>query len=1062
MKKILLLLFVLASVTSFAQFPNYTNINGRYTWIAGKFDSTFTIPTGTTPSLRTGGANAPGAMFYRTTDSTIYQYTGTQWIKLRGGISPTDTAGLWITDLYRRNGTDSVFYVKGGSHTFAFRDSVGNAGGGGGGGKIYYFNGGVSMGTIGGLSMYELGDTANTGAAENFTRATTGNLANFITDPGKPGLLQIPAGVWTVDAYLSETGGGANHAQIWIEVEKWDGSTITTIATSPIEEITNGSVIDLYTWSVSIPTTSLAITDRIVIQFYISNTNGKTVTLYTQNGYVGEVHTTFTTGIGSLNGLTAPSQFFATGTSGTDFNIASATATHTFNLPTASATNRGALSTTDWTTFNNKIGGSGTTNYVPKFTSSSAIGNSQIFDNGTNVGIGTNSPSFKFDVYDASQTSVRFRSGASDDVSLELKNGSLQDAVFGIETSGPYLSSGGNPIYFKFTSGTKKFIFTGLGAFGVNMATTPDANLHVNGDVKINTILNATTDTDKFIVSDGGVIKYRTGSEVLSDIGGAAASSISGTTNYIPKFTSSSAIGNSVIYESGGSIGIGTTSPVNLLHLYGTDGNSYLRWTSNVATTGARIGYNGTDFRIDQQENAPIVFRINSSEQMRLTSTGLGIGTSSPTYKLVVSNSGGNGLEIDPVGATTRVDIQAYNRGTSAYSTIRLVGDVIQLYTGSSPSEKMRLDASGRLVLGATSTTRNLQVVSSGTNYWSLIGGSTNEVGLLFGISGSDAVGRIIYRNDINGLTFWTNSLERARLTSSGNFLINTTSDAGDYKLQVNGNSYFSGNVGVATTSPDTKLQVAGTGATGFSVRSNTSGDPFTRLYVDGTIYSDYYVDRATGNVNLRANTDAALIFSTGAALSERMRITSGGNVMIGTTTSGGRFTIQPTNDQVGMAISGSSLTSANAQSLIDLSQTWNTTGSPTLIKANVTNTASGASSLLMDLQVGGVSQFQVTKNGNVGIGTSPSYKLDVAGTFRTQDNTYLVETGTGSVGINTNSVNASAILEIKSTAKGFLPPRMTNAQMVAIATPEAGLVVYDTTNNKLNVYDGTNWVTLH
>ena len=56
---------------------------------------------------------------------------------------------------------------------------------------------------------------------------------------------------------------------------------------------------------------------------------------------------------------------------------------------------------------------------------------------------------------------------------------------------------------------------------------------------------------------------------------------ISGTTNYIPKFTSSNAIGNSVIFESGGSIGIGTITPANLLSLYATDGNSYLRWTSN-------------------------------------------------------------------------------------------------------------------------------------------------------------------------------------------------------------------------------------------------------------------------------------------------------------------------------------------------------------------------------------------------------------------------------------------------------------------------------------------------
>jgi len=102
------------------------------------------------------------------------------------------------------------------------------------------------------------------------------------------------------------------------------------------------------------------------------------------------------TGITSLNGLTALSQAFATGTSGTDFNIASATATHTFNLPTASATNRGALSSTDWTTFNNKqnaltnpVTGTGTTNTLPKFTGASTIGNSNVTDTGSLITLGS-------------------------------------------------------------------------------------------------------------------------------------------------------------------------------------------------------------------------------------------------------------------------------------------------------------------------------------------------------------------------------------------------------------------------------------------------------------------------------------------------------------------------------------------------------------------------------------------------------------------------------------------------------------------------------------------------
>lgn len=66
------------------------------------------------------------------------------------------------------------------------------------------------------------------------------------------------------------------------------------------------------------------------------------------------------------------------------------------------------------------------------------------------------------------------------------------------------------------------------------------------------------------------------------------------------------------------------------------------------------------------------------------------------------------------------------------------------------------------------------------------------------------------------------------------------------------------------------------------------------------------------------------------------------------------------------LASTGYSLTGSNATSMIDLAGTWNTSGTPTAFKLNITNTTSNAASKLFDLQVGSASKFNVGLNGEV------------------------------------------------------------------------------------------------
>jgi hypothetical protein len=953
MKQILKLVFLLVlGQTALAQAPsNYTNINGRYRWIAGMFDSTFHIPKGATPSLRTGGSTNAGGLFYNTADSSVYTYTGTQWIKVRGSLNPSDTTNKYVTQVYKKNASDSVFYVKGGNHIWAFNDSTGSPGGGGGG-KVYYFNGGVNMGTIGGIQMYELGDTANTGAAANFTRSTTGNIANFITDPGKPGLVQIPAGVWSVDAWLSETGGGSNHAEIWIEVEKWDGSTITTIATSPIEQITEGATPNLYSWSVTIPTTTLAITDRIVIQFYISNTNGKTVTLYTQNGYVGEVHTTFTTGIGAINGLTAPAQYLVTGTSGTDFNINSATATHTFNLPTASATNRGALSSADWTIFNNKIGPSDTASMLsPYLRKADTTAMLNPYFRLAGVGLKNTGQTVYADTLLLSTRA--WRQKGIDSVASLITGGYVPNSRT-ITINGTTQDLSANRTYNVGTV-TSVATNTGTGITGGTFTTS--------GTIAADTLLLSTRAwRQKGVDSVASLINTR----------------ISGTTNYIPKFTSSSAIGNSVIYDQSGLIGINTTTPgsynANAYNLVvgGTSdagitifGNS-AEGSSNLyladGTTGDQA-YRG--FLRYTHSNDALTIGTSGITRMTLDASGnLGLGLTPNTWPAgqIAFEFGSLGTLVS-TGSTVSLQNNSYNNGTN---NIRKVIGEASSYNQSGGAHIWQYAASG--ASGSTISFSEAMRITSGGNV--LVGG-TSDNGSRLQVTGAATFSSSVTAS--GGFEIPNGQFYRAR-RSSGSLLtdmIGIPSGTDDVRILTTGdfnivNGSLSniltvkngGNVGIGTTSPvgdGTVLNLYGTTASTLKLQTSSSGTTIN----DGSEIVMYDNDmiiknREAGYINFHTSN------------TERMRITSAGLVGIGTSAPDVSLHINSSAPQV------------------HFQNTYNTgfyvgvlgdaSGNSTLYNAANTN---------MLFSTNATERMRITSGGNVGIGTtSPAEKLDLQGTM--------------------------------------------------------------------------------
>ena len=349
---------------------------------------------------------------------------------------------------------------------------------------------------------------------------------------------------------------------------------------------------------------------------------------------------------------------------------------------------------------------------------------------GTNVGIGTTAPGAKLEVNGNS----RFVG------SMQLYLGS---------TSNQYLNI--------FQSSGSTFINTGTSGetiyFGAPSSNT--TNVWIQGTITSTSIPAATSDTDKFLVSDSGIIKYRTGAQLASDIGAVTGGPFlplsggtltgdltipeylyhSGDTNTYLRFQSDSielytggwkVFGNTTLkygalYGDGalrvyatqnggyvnGSLEVdGTIRGKNYLYLEDPAGT--LRTTLRVESTYATLDNGSNTLNYNASNH---LFLVGLSEKMRINSSGnVGIGTTTPAplgtniTTLDISGLSGGGLRF---GTTAGVEGAIYTLSSGTYAGS--VGN-IPLYFRTNNTTKATILANGDVGIGTTSPGEKLEV----------------------------------------------------------------------------------------------------------------------------------------------------------------------------------------------------------------------------------------------------------------------------------------------------------------------------------------------------------------
>jgi hypothetical protein len=271
-------------------------------------------------------------------------------------------------------------------------------------------------------------------------------------------------------------------------------------------------------------------------------------------------------------------------------------------------------------TLTNPVTGTGTTNYVPKWSSSSAQTNSQIFDNGTNVGLGTASPDAKFTVQGSSASTFMTlkNSGAS---SLGFFSGTAFDAG---GSAGVYTNTN-HPLIFGANS-IKWMQILQNGGVGINNYGDNGYQLDIGGNIRSTTAAN-------FATTSGDLLVGTTTSETNVKFNATSDANTRAGFIFSNPNTGSSAFTDFEVRNNN------------------TVGLRIMTFSSNYTSSGGFMANSGlinadaflsNGLNLMTRANAPIRFYTNgaSNERMRISEGGdVGIGNTSPAYKLDITGT---------------------------------------------------------------------------------------------------------------------------------------------------------------------------------------------------------------------------------------------------------------------------------------------------------------------------------------------------------------------------------------------------------------------------------------